>query len=692
VAYAVSVSLLGAVTVLVLAVSARGLFFGDPRLWLFAALALVLELLPINVARRSGLDRVTASSAFAFAILLLFGPLAAVLAYASASLIADAIGRIAPLKALFNAAQYAIALAVAGGVIISMGVDLPVVSVASDLPAVAAGAATFLAVNHVLAGVAAALLTREPLARYLVTDLRFQLISSGFVLALAPVVTACAEASIALVPLCLLPILAIYVGAQQSARDAHRALHDALTGLPNRVLLNERLERELGRRGAAVVLMILDLDDFKAVNDTLGHAFGDRLLQDVSARLGAVLRPADVVARLGGDEFAVMIAGQADAAAGLGAAERLVAALDEPFELDGIVLQVRASVGLACYPDHGGGPDELLRCADIALYCAKAGQRAIELFTAAHDHHSVDRLLLAGQLRRGIGMGEIVLEYQPKFPLDGGRPRGVEALARWQHPDLGSVGPDGFIPLAEQAGLINTLTDVILDEAIAQCARWRDEGLTLRVSVNLSPPSLTDRELPRRIAELLNSHAVAPEYLQLEITESRAVPAGRGAIAVADELRQMGVSMAIDDFGTGFSSLVQLQRLPVDEIKIDRSFVATMHHNASDAAIVRSTIDLARNLGLHVTAEGVETADALAQLAAMGCELAQGYALCRPLSPQRCARAVREHLAPDTPTRPLAAASHVATSRSPRITARRSFRSEFSRSRWLLRRSPPSRP
>jgi diguanylate cyclase (GGDEF)-like protein len=640
--------------VVVLAVLARGLSLGDPRLWLLAALALVLELLPIDVARRSGLDRVTTSSAFAFAILLLFGPFAAVLAYASASLIADAIARLAPLKALFNAAQYAIALAASGGVIVLVGTELPVISVAGDLPAIAVGAATFLAVNHVLAGVAAALLTREPISRYLMTDLRFQVFSAGFVLALAPVVCACAEVSIALVPLCLLPILAIFVGARQSARDAHRAVHDALTGLPNRVLLNQRLERELGRQGAAVVLMILDLDDFKAVNDTLGHAFGDRLLQDVSARLGGVLRPIDVVARLGGDEFAVLIAGPADASAGLSAAKRLVAALDEPFELDGIVLQVRTSVGLACFPDHGTGPDELLRCADIALYCAKAGQRPIELFTAAHDHHSVDRLLLAGQLQRGIDAGEIMLEYQPKFPLDGGRPGGVEALARWQHPALGRVSPDGFIALAEQAGLINKLTYVILDEAIAQCARWRDEGLKLRVSVNVSPPSLSDRELPRRIGELLRAHRVGPECLQLEITESRAVPAGRSAIVIADELREMGVSMAIDDFGTGFSSLVQLQRLPVDEIKIDRSFVATMGHSPDDAAIVRSTIDLARNLGLHVTAEGVESEDALAQLATMGCELAQGYRLCRPVSAECCARTVREHVVPSTPARRFA--------------------------------------
>ena len=250
--------------------------------------------------------------------------------------------------------------------------------------------------------------------------------------------------------------------------------------------------------------------------------------------------------------------------------------------------------------------------------------------------------MLAGQLRRGIRSGEIELEYQPKFPLAGGRPAGVEALARWQHPDLGRVGPDGFVPLAEQAGLMNELTDVVLRDAIAQCRRWRDQGLALRVSVNLSPRSLADGDLPRRIGAMLEAHDVWPSSLQLEITESRALPGGRGATRVADELRAMGVSIAIDDFGTGFSSLVQLQRLPVDEIKIDRSFVATMAHSDSDAAIVRSTIDLARNLGLRVTAEGVESERARAQLTLMGCELAQGYGLCPPVPADRCARVILE--------------------------------------------------
>jgi diguanylate cyclase (GGDEF)-like protein len=650
--YAVVVTVAGAAAAFAAAAAGGSVPIGDWRFWLFAALVLLAELKPIDVARRDGLDRVTVSSAFAFAALLLFGLVPAMLAHAAASVAADASARLAPLKLAFNAAQYGLSLAAAGLVLALLGHGDETVAVGEALPAVAAAGLTFLVVNHVLAGVAAALLVHEPVVRYLLTDLRFQVMSAGFVLALGPVVAASAEASIALAPLCGLPLLAIHIGARQAARDAHRALHDVLTGLPNRLLLAERLEaalREARAGGGTVTLMIVDLDDFKAVNDTLGHAHGDRLLQDVAARLREALAPWHVLARLGGDEFAVLLgrAGRGDGAAGgseagVAVANRLVAALEEPFTVDGIALDVRASVGVASFPEHGTGADELLRSADVALYCAKEAERPVEVYAAAHDHHSVDRLMLAGQLRRGIEMGEILLEYQPKFRLSGGEAVGVEALARWQHPALGRVGPDGFIPLAEQAGLINALTAVVLREAIQQCARWRAEGLALRVAVNVSPRSLVDRDLPRMIGRLLDASGVPPQSLQLEITESRAMPSGHGPLAVLDELRTMGVSVAIDDFGTGYSSLVQLQRLPVDEIKIDRSFVANMADSASDAAIVRSTIDLARNLGLLVCAEGVESEDARAQLESMGCELAQGYGLCRPLPADQCAEALRE--------------------------------------------------
>ena len=330
-----------------------------------------------------------------------------------------------------------------------------------------------------------------------------------------------------------------------------------------------------------------------------------------------------------------------------------MSALQEPFEVDGILLDVRASVGLACFPEHGSAPDELLRGADVALYVAKAAQSPVEVYSSGKDHYTVDRLMLAAQLRRGLEMGELVLEYQPKFPLRGGPAVGVEALARWEHPTLGRIGPDGFIPLAEQTGLIARVTDVVMRQAIEQAAAWAAEGLKLRMSVNVSPRNLLDPHLPGLIRTLLADAGVDPSQLQLEITESRSVPSGRVAMAVLEELRTMGVGLAIDDFGTGFSSLVQLQRLPVDEIKIDRSFVSAMITSESDATIVRSTIDLARNLGLTVTAEGVEDQRTRRRLADMGCDLAQGYELCRPLPPDRCAAFLLDAPFVLTPVAPL---------------------------------------
>ena len=642
-AYTGTVSVLGVLACVLLTIDGSGVPSEDWRYWLFAALVLAGELAPIDVPRRGGFDRVTVSTAFAFAILLVFGLLPAVVAYAAASAVADAVGSREPAEACLQRGAVR-PLPGRGGR--RDGARRRRRAGRGAWPRAApvlVGAVVFFVVNHVLAGVAAALLVEEPPLRYLVADLGFQALSAGFVLALAPIVVASAGASIALVPLCLVPALGVYAGAREAARHAHRAFHDALTDLPNRLLLHERLNRALTNAeetGRAVTLMIVDLDDFKAVNDTLGHAYGDRLLERVGVRLRATLSEHDLIARLGGDEFAVLPDGPVGASAGRAIAERLVTALEEPFDVDGVLLEVRASVGVASFPEHGIGADELLRRADVALYCAKASQYPVALYSAAQDHYTVDRLLLAGQLRRGIDAGEIILEYQPKFPLRGGRPAGVEALARWRHPALGQIGPDGFIALAEQSGHINRLTEEVLRMAISQSAQWRAAGVDLRMSVNVSPRSLVDPHLPSLIRELLDEYDVDPQGLQLEITESRAVPTGRVAVAVLEELRAVGVGIAIDDFGTGFSSLVQLQRLPVDEIKIDRSFVANMAHSPGDAGIVRSTIDLARNLGLVVTAEGVESEEAREQLAEMGCELAQGYGLCRPLPADRCLQAV----------------------------------------------------
>jgi predicted signal transduction protein with EAL and GGDEF domain len=325
-----------------------------------------------------------------------------------------------------------------------------------------------------------------------------------------------------------------------------------------------------------------------------------------------------------------------------------MAALDLPMDVDSLSLHVAASMGIACFPQHGRTVRELLRHADVALYCAKASDVSFQTYAEEYDEYSIDRLALAAQLRRGIERGELTVHYQPKAPLDGGVTTAVEALVRWNHPQLGCIGPDGFIPLAEQTGVIKALTGRVLESSLQQCRRWRDDGLDVTVSVNVSARDLLDQALPSIIRELLIRFEVPASALQLEITESRIVADLRRARKALIELRSMGVKIAIDDFGTGFSSLLQLQQLPIDEIKIDRSFVTRMETNQSDAVLVRSIIELGRNLGLRVTAEGVETESVRCSLSELGCDLAQGFHIGRPATAAECRRYLRAP-APPTP-------------------------------------------
>jgi diguanylate cyclase (GGDEF)-like protein len=384
---------------------------------------------------------------------------------------------------------------------------------------------------------------------------------------------------------------------------------------------------------------LLDVDDFKAINDTLGHEFGDVVLIEIARRLREALGRQEMLARLGGDEFAVVVPGglaQAEAAA-----HRLLAALDPTMEIDGLLLHTAASIGLAGFPQHGTSARELLRHADVALYCAKASGADVRVYAEEYDEYSIDRLALAAQLRRGIARDELVVHYQPKAPLRGGPALAVEALVRWNHPQLGRVGPGGFVPLAEQTGLIKPLTEWVLASALRQCELWRREGLQVTVAVNVSTRSLLDHDLPSIIRASLARFDLPATALQLEVTESRIVADLGRARRVLDEIREMGVGIAIDDFGTGFSSLSQLQQLPIDEIKIDRSFVMRMETSRNDAVLVRSIIELARNLGLTVTAEGVETDSARCTLRELGCDLAQGFHTGRPGPADQCGRHLR---------------------------------------------------
>ncbi|HEX2293310.1 MAG TPA: EAL domain-containing protein [Gaiellaceae bacterium] len=435
---------------------------------------------------------------------------------------------------------------------------------------------------------------------------------------------------------------------QQAAVNEHQALHDALTDLPNRTLFHDRVRHALAsarREHVPVAVMIMDLDRFKEVNDTLGHASGDELLKQVGLRLAGTLRESDTVARLGGDEFGVLLPKVVDAQAAVAVAGKLRRSLEEPFAVHGLALQIEASVGIALFPDHGSDVQSLLQRADVAMYIAKEHPSGYEVYTRERDDYSPDRLTLLTELRRGIDRGELVLHYQPKADLRTGEITGVEALVRWRHPERGLIGPDEFIPAAQKTGVIGPLTLFVLDEALRQCRAWLLQGLQLPVAVNLSTRNLLDLHLPETVGELLARWEVPPSLLELEITESTILADPVRAMQILSRLGEMGIRLSIDDFGTGYSSLAYLKRLPVDELKIDRSFVQGMQENDNDAVIVRSTIDLGRNLGLRVVAEGVESSLAWNGLAQLGCDTAQGHYLSRPAPAEELTEWLRDRAA-----------------------------------------------
>jgi len=424
----------------------------------------------------------------------------------------------------------------------------------------------------------------------------------------------------------------------------HQALHDGLTDLPNRTLLFDRLRQAIlvsKREHHPLALLIMDLDRFKEINDTFGHHGGDDVLRHVAGRLKGQLRESDTVARLGGDEFAIILPGIVDeAAAGL-TASRILQALQEPLMIEGEPLEIRASIGIVLFPRHAEDADTLLRRGDAAMYEAKRAGTGTAFYTLEQDVDS-SSLTLTFELRRAIEEGALVLHYQPVLRCGTGEVIGVEALVRWPHPRHGLMAPDRFIPLAEQSRLIRPLGRRVLEAAVQQQDRWWREGITLRMAVNLSIRNLQDPELVQCVTRVLGTYTVPPDWLTLEITESTLMADTEETLKVLAPLKAMGVRVSIDDFGTGFSSLSNLKRLPIDELKIDKTFVTEMASKKKDGLIVRSTIDLAHALGLVAVAEGVEEASAWVMLAAHGCDLAQGYYLCRPLPPAELVRWYRE--------------------------------------------------
>jgi len=421
----------------------------------------------------------------------------------------------------------------------------------------------------------------------------------------------------------------------ERARAVHDSLHDALTGLPNRTLLGDRLEQALradARLGTSTALLLLDLDRFKEINDTFGHYHGDQVLRQVGPRLSAVVRDVDTVARLAGDEFVVLLPGVASVEAAMAVAGQLRAALERPFHAEGIDLDVEVSVGVVVSAQHSRDAITLLQRADVAMYAAKTQNLGIAVYDPAFDVHSPAKFALFGDLRRALERGELVLSYQPKVSISNGKVVGVEALVRWQHPERGLVYPDEFIPFTEYTGLIGPLTRHVLSTAIAQARTWDEAGRPLPVSVNLSARNLLDEGLPDLVAELLATHRVDPNLLELEVTESAIMTEPARAQRLLEQLSALGVRISIDDFGAGYTSLSQLKNLPVSELKIDRAFVMAMIEDPSSALIVRSVIDLGHNLGFTLVAEGVETEQIMTALGDLGCDVAQGYLLSRPMT------------------------------------------------------------
>jgi diguanylate cyclase (GGDEF)-like protein len=419
----------------------------------------------------------------------------------------------------------------------------------------------------------------------------------------------------------------------RSEENAYLATHDALTGLPNRTRFRADVDAALAAAvapgGCAVLLM--DLDHFKEVNDTLGHQNGDLLLQEVARRLSASVRPGEHVARLSGDEFAVLVPGVADEAPAGRAAERILGAFAEPFVINGMPLARSTSMGIALSPRDATDPDTLLQRADVALYDAKRSRRGHEFYRPERDQYSPARLALYGEFKRALEEDELLVEYQPQADLRTGRITSAEALVRWRHPIRGLISPVEFIPIVEQTDLVRPLARFVLGEAVRQGAAWRRAGLAIAVAVNLSTRNLLEPDLPDHVEALLTRYDLPARALELEVTETDIMADEKRADACLDRLRALGVRIAVDDFGTGESSYSRLRHLPIDVLKIDKSFIVALQSGGREVSIVKSMIDLGRNLGLRVVAEGAETDAAFQVLQELGCDYVQGYFVAWPM-------------------------------------------------------------
>jgi diguanylate cyclase (GGDEF)-like protein len=624
----------------------------NPAFWVIAALAVIVDIRPFHAPGREPEATVFTSIAFSFALMLGWGVGPAVAVQSAAVVVSSVRLRHAPWRALFNAAQYALAFCASAIVLAALHRPIPLNATSSaavtpvTVTAVLAAVVAWFVVNEILVITALHLAFGGRWLPSLVGSLREELLSTLSLLALSPLVAAAGNVSALFVPLMLIPLYAVSELARYSDRERRKALRDDLTDLPNRRALFGEMRRHFRRFAERfrrlpedprrMALLLLDIDQFRRVNDALGHTVGDRLLGAVADRLADAVGSDGLVARLGGDEFAVLAPRLADGSAAGILAERLTHALNSPVVLDGLQLDVTASIGVALYPDHGSDTASLLRRAEVAMYDAKDRNAPYAIYTPESDQNSVERLELLGDLRRALEMGkrdEIGLYYQPQIELATGEVVGVEALLRWEHPTRGMVSPGHLIKMAEHTAVMRLVTHRVVEDAIGQLAKWRAQGHVFRVSINVSVRDLHRLEWVDQLEELLADRGVEPNQVQLEITEGALMADPRRVLVTLHRLDKLGVALSLDDFGTGYSSLQHLRRLPLAEVKVDQSFVLGMSSDPDDAAVVRSIIDLARALGLRVVAEGVEDDQTRRMLIAAGCEVAQGWFFARPMPP-----------------------------------------------------------
>ncbi|HEX2703386.1 MAG TPA: EAL domain-containing protein [Solirubrobacteraceae bacterium] len=634
--YCATVFAAGCLSVVLLAGDAHfGFIESSPLTFaIFSAGVLLGELLPIKIPRRAN-EEITLSASFAMALLLIggFGP--ALIAQGLASIVQDATSGKPRWRVRFNVGQYALSMAAAYVLIrlVSgtsvLDVSHPVVS--RQLLAMMLGAAAFFLVNAGLVGTAVALYQNVPVWRYFRTNLIFVVVTGGLMLLISPIVLAAAAYSIAIVPLCLAPVVAMYYSISQGARSEHAARHDSLTGLPNRAAFQDAVLSVLDDKSTPACILLMDLDRFKEINDTLGHRYGDLLLVKVAQHVRAAIGEDVEIARLGGDEFAI-VGPTRGCEEAIELAQLILASVSAPFELEQMVVEAHASIGIALFPDHGCEFETLVQKADVAMYRAKETRSDWAIYDERHDHHSAAKRALTAELRTAVHGEEIVAWYQPELDLHSGQVLSVEALVRWEHPHAGILPPSAFVRLAEQTNMIKPLTHRVIKLALEQVAQWAAIGLDVAVAVNISAQVLVDRSFTEHVARALQRAGVAPQRLKLEVTETTLMSDHATARSVLHELSAAGVEIAIDDFGTGYSSLAYLADLPVSEVKIDRSFVSRMAAGSSAKIIVTSTIDLAHHLGLRAVAEGVEDTALLPVLEAAGCDAAQGYCISRPLA------------------------------------------------------------